>query len=91
MAPKPIERQKISLCLNVFCENLKCPEIPIRNVDGTVAFMEKIISFFKTMNVKVVYEDVRTRDPLKSTTSSVDDERLRFLSELGDMAEKNDA
>ena len=40
------------------------------------------------MNVKGLNGDVRTRDPLKSTVSSVDDERLRFLSELGDMAEK---
>ena len=52
----------------------------MENVVGTVAFMEKIIRFFKIMNVKGRYKDVRTNDPLKSTISSVDDEILRFLS-----------
>ena len=79
VAPKPIERQNVSLCLNVFCEKILSA---MKSHSGMLMEQlhswKKIFSFFKTMNVKGVYEDVRTRDPLKSTTSSVDDGRLTF-------------
>ena len=90
VASKPIERQKVSICLNVFCEQTLVAvktHSGLDDVNGTVSFMEKIISFFKIMNVQSMCDDVRTRDPSRSTISSLDDEKLKLLTDLVDTAE----
>ena len=90
VAPKPIERQKVSICLNVFCEQTLVAvktHSGLDDVNGPVSFMEKIISFFKIMNVQSMYDDVRTSDPSRSTIPSLDDEKLKLLTDLADMAE----
>ena len=48
--PKPIERQRVETCLKVFCDETKealinHPGMQKENVDGTVIFLEKVITF----------------------------------------------
>ena len=91
--PKPIERQKVQFCLNVFCEETKQalihhPEMQDENVDGTVTFIAKVIEFWKIMNVKSLFEDQRLRDPLRAAISSNDDPRLKIIHEFADFAFK---
>lgn len=88
--PKPIERQRVETCLKVFCNETKealknHPGIQ-ENVDGTVIFLEKVITFFKIMNVKSPNEDVRQRDPLRAAILSPDDKQLNFLIEFAHFA-----
>ena len=89
--PKPIERQRVETCLRVFCNETKealinHPGMQKENVDGTVNFLEKIITFFKIMNVKSPNEDVRQRDPLRTAIVSPDDSQLHFLTEFANFA-----
>ena len=57
--PSPIERQKVSLCLNVFCDEtvcaLKCHS-RMQNAKDTVVFIEKVLQFWHIVNVKFPYE-----------------------------------
>ena len=91
VAPKPIERQNVSICLKVFCDEtvaaLKSNK-QLENVNDTVTFLSKFVSFFKIVNVKGRGEDSRLRDLDRGVISSVDDERLSYLLELADMVEE---
>ena len=65
VAPKPTERQNVSICLKVFCDEtlaaLKSKEQ--QNVNDTVTFLSKFVKFFKIVNVnKGRGEDTRLRD-----------------------------
>lgn len=89
--PKPIERQKVQICLNVFCEETKealkqHPGMKDENVDGTVVFISKVIEFWKIMNVKTAFEDKRLKDPLRAAIYSHEDMRLKTLHEFADFA-----
>ena len=89
--PKPIERQRVETCMKVFCDRTKealinHPHMKSENVDGTVIFLQKVITFFKIMNVKSLGEDMRLRDPLRAAIKSPDDEQLRFLTEFASFA-----
>ena len=80
--PKPVDRQKVSHCLQVFCDNtlssLKShPEL--RNKDGTVIFLSKIIEFWKIVNVHGLYRDVRLRDADRAAIFSAEDMNLLIL------------
>ena len=91
--PKPIERQKVSTCLKVFCEKtiaaLKShPELNPNEVNGTVKFIEVILSFWKIVSNKDIKDDERHRDPLKKPISSSDDGNLKILLEIAAMAKK---
>ena len=46
-----------------------------------------MIKFFKIVNVKGQFENVRTKDALRSVISDNTDERLSFLLELANMAD----
>lgn len=56
--PKPVERQSVSLCLRVFCDEtlsaLKShPELLNEaDVDGTIIFLELFVRLWKILNVK---------------------------------------
>ena len=55
--PKPIERQRVSTCLQVFCEETATAlELYGRrhciDVTGTVAFIRKVLKWWTIMNVK---------------------------------------
>ena len=61
--PKPIERQKVSHCLKVFCDKtiaaLKTYSKVIHpcNMNETICFLEKVTKFWKTVSVKEIYGD----------------------------------
>ena len=89
--PTPIERQKVSYCLMVFCEKtlnaLRChPELS--NAKDTALFIEKVLQFWKIVNVKSPYENVRMRDDSRAVIEKEDDPNLLFLLKFGDMALK---
>ena len=89
--PKPIERQKVSTCLKIFCEETRSalllhPEMA--NVEGkedTASFINMVVTFFRIVNVKSKGADIRHNNPLGVITNE-DDERLKFLCRFGDMA-----
>ena len=90
---KPIERQNVSTCLEVFCEKtiaaLKShPELNPNEVNGTIKFIEAILSFWKIVSIKYTKGDERHRDPLKKPISSSDDNNLKVLLEIAAIAEK---
>ena len=64
--PKPVERQKVSTCLKIFSEDvvaaLKTSTI-VKGATGTILFLEKIIKFWKIVNCKGIYSDIRFKDP----------------------------
>ena len=89
--PKPVERQRVSPCLEVFCDNtlssLKShPEL--QNKDRTVIFLSKIIEFWKIVNVHGPYRDVRLRDADRAAIYSAEDMNLQKLSEFSDFVEQ---
>ena len=58
---KPIKGQKLSICLQVFCDEtpsaLKVyPDV--KNNDQTVRFLVKFIEFWKIVNVRTPYADI---------------------------------
>ena len=61
--PKPIERQKVSHCLKVFCDEtiaaLKTYSKVIHpcNMIETICFLEKVTKFWKIISVKEIYGD----------------------------------
>ena len=64
--PKPIERQKVSICLKVFCDKTVVAfktnsSIDQDNVHGTVTFLEKILSFWKIVSNKEIKGEERHR------------------------------
>ena len=89
--PRPIERQKVSTCLKIFCDetitDLKTHTC-VKEADDTIRFLEIFVKFWKIVNVRVPYLDQRYRDPAKAVISSPDDERLLYLLQLGVMAEQ---
>ena len=88
---RPIERQKVSTCLKIFCDEtitaLKTHTC-VKEADDTIRFLEIFVKFWKIVNVRVPYLDQRYRDPAKAVISSPDNERLLFLLQLGVMAEQ---
>ena len=88
--PKPVERQKVSICLQVFCDeiiNALKTHPGVVNGDDTISFLNKFVKFWKIMNVKGLLADIRFRDPDRAVISSHDDCRLNDLLEIANMAE----
>ncbi|XP_065660880.1 uncharacterized protein LOC136084588 [Hydra vulgaris] len=89
--PKPIERQKVSTCLKVFCEEtvcaLKC-HLELKDVDDTISFLSIITEFWRIDNVHSLYADVHMRVPNRSAIFSSDDFNLQKLLEFGNMAKQ---
>lgn len=90
--PKPIERQKVATCLKVFCERthralLSHPGMEdVEGVQDTALFIEKVLRWWKVLNVKWRYMGERRNDSLQAPVSSPDDERLTEIIKFGDMA-----
>ena len=91
VTPKPVERQRVRPCLQVFCdETLSALKTNgnIDDVDGTAIFMSKIIEFWKIVNCHGLYRDTRLRDPNRAAIHTPEDENLKKLLELADFAEQ---
>ena len=89
--PKPVERQKVTTCLKIFSEETVAAfktNKDVKDADGTISFIGKIINFWKIVNCKGSSADVRFRDPMRAPMRSPDDSRLGFLLALADMADK---
>ena len=93
IAPKPIERQRVSTCLKVFSEKthtalLTHPLLDQNEVKDTAAFIYKVLRWWKILNVRSCETSVRRNDQLLGAISDPQDKRLTFLLEFGDMAKK---
>ena len=91
IAPKPIERQRVSTCLCVFSEKthsalITHPSLAAEEVQDTAIFLKKVITWWKIVNVKALGANVRHNDPLQAAISDPHDKRLDYLLEFGDMA-----
>ena len=92
VSPKPSERQNVSHCLKVFSEKtytalLNHPGLSsYDDVKDTATFINKVIKWWKIVNVKTKGKDVRHNDSLEAVISNPDDERLGYLLSFGEMA-----
>lgn len=91
VSPKPIERQRVSTCLKVFCDETVAAlenhsKLNQDSVSGTSNFLKIFIKVWKIMNVKGVAEANRMNDPLREVIRHLDDDRLLFLEQVGLMA-----
>lgn len=89
--PSPIERQKVSFCLQIFCEETisALKNHPnIKDANDTVLFLETVLQFWKIVNVHSPYEDVRRRDPNCGVIKEVNDDNLQKLLNFGNMAQE---
>ena len=89
--PSPIEKQRVALCLQVFCdETIAALETfaGLHNIDahGTILFLKLIVKFWKFVNVHNKNMDLRANDDRQAVVVSVDDERLLYLQAIGEMA-----
>ena len=90
VAPKPVERQRVSTCLRVFSEKthgalLTHPNLCHESGD-TAIFINKVLTWWKILNVKSLGSDIRHNNSLCAPISSPDDPRLDIILEFGDMA-----
>ena len=86
--PKPVERQRVSTCLRVFCEEtLAALEVHPAAIasEGTTVFIKKVLDMWKILNVRTIKKDIRHQDPLEAVVESPDDPRLSYLLEMADM------
>ena len=91
VCPKPIERQKVSTCLQVFCDRTVSalrthPLLNNLDVSDTADFINIFVQFWKIVNVHGSFEDVRLNDERRSVITSPLDSHLQFLHDLGDLA-----
>ena len=59
------------------------------SIIGTIHFIEKVLSVWKIVNVRSKFKDICKNNPLVKEITSVDDERLTFLLEMGDFLRKS--
>ena len=90
IAPEPIERQRVSTCLRVFSETtynalLTQSGISVDKND-TALFINKILTWWKILNVKSLQIDKLHNDALQAEIRSPNDTRLDFIIEFGKMA-----
>lgn len=92
VCPKPIERQKVSTCLQVFCEEtcsaLKShPDLGESQAQGTIILIERLVQFWNIVNVHTPFLHIRTRNPDRSVIRSPDDVNLKKLIDMSTMIE----
>ena len=89
--PKHTEKQSVSLCLQVFCDETAkalLTHSATKNETGieeTALFIQKVVKFWKIVNVKHKGEDMASNDPLKAGISDPNDVRLNYLLQFGTM------
>ena len=89
--PKHTEKQSVSLCLQVFCDETATALLThsaTKNETGieeTVLFIQKVVKFWKIVNAKHKGEDMASNDPLKAVISDPNDVRLNYLLQFGTM------
>lgn len=89
--PKPVERQRVSTCLRVFCEETATAlEVhpAVSASEGTIVLITKVIKMWKILNVRTIKKDIRHNDPLEAVVEAPDDPRLSYLLQMADMFRK---
>ena len=92
--PKPIERQKVTTCLKVFCERthialLNHPGMgQVSGIEDTAIFIKKVLDWWKIVNVKGLGAGVRHNNELEDVIRDPSDTRLDYLKKFGDMSLK---
>ena len=91
--PKPIERQNVNLCLNVFSyETIAAlethPDVDQADAHGTIQFLKIMTAFWKIVNTKEKGEMTLFHDKLRGEISDAEDMKLKILLKIGNMAEK---
>lgn len=87
--PKPIERQRVQTCLQVFCDKtanalLHHPKIEkTQELLDTVQFIKLVSKWWKILNVKQKGLDVINKEPLQAVVTNIDDDRLTFIESFG--------
>ena len=71
IAPKPIERQWMSICLRVFSEKTQSGISVDKN--DTALFINKVLTWWKILNVKSLQIDKLRNDPLQAKIRSPND------------------
>lgn len=87
--PKPIERQKVKFCMQVFCETTIAAlqtHPDLTDIQDTAMFMSKVLEFWNIVNTKSPFSDVRLRDETRSVIRNKNDVNLQKLLEFGNMA-----
>ena len=89
--PKPIERQRVFIVLKVFCDKTLAalrvhPKMQDVDTSGTEIFIEKVLQFWKIVNVHDCFLGEKKMDPLMKPISDPKDSRLQTLLDFGDMA-----
>ena len=87
----PIERQKVSTCLKVFCHRTVAalrshPSLKSENVGDTALFIDIMVKLWTVVNVRGLYESLSLSDERRSVIRSPSDLGLKILRDLGDMA-----
>ena len=90
IAPKPIERQWASTCLRVFSEKSYHALLTQSGIsvdkNYTALFINKVLTWWKILNVKSLQIDKLRNDSLQDEIRSPNDTRLDFIIEFGKMA-----
>ena len=86
--PKPVERQRVSTCLRVFCDET-CAALRVHPTlktqsKGTALFVQKVTDLWKTLNVRTVNKDIRHNDPRECVIRSTEDPRLNTILKMAD-------
>lgn len=87
--PKHTEKQSVPLCLQVFCDETATALLThsaTKNETGiaeTALFIQKVVKFWKIVNVKQKGEDMDNNDPLKAVISDPNDFQLNYLLQFG--------
>ena len=94
VAPKHTEKQSVPLCLHVFCDETATALLThsatkdLEGIEETATFIQKVVNFWKIVNVKKKYEDVRNNDPFKGVIEDPNDPKLAYLLKFADMCLK---
>ena len=78
--PTAIERQKVSLLENVFCDKVVAA-LRLYKCDNTANFLEIFTTFWKILKIKSFDEHIRMNDNMRRPIIKLDD-RLKFLQSL---------
>ena len=89
IVPVQIERQRVSICLIVFSEKTYNALLTQSGIsfdkNDTALFINKVLIWWKILNVKSLSVDKLGNDPLQAEIKSPNDTRLDFIIEFGKM------
>ena len=90
IAPKPIERQRVASCLRSFSAKtykaLLSQSVISIDKNNTALFINRVLTWWKILNVKSLQIDKLRYDPLQAEIRSLNDTRLDFIIEFIKMA-----